>query len=173
MTDPSKKPAIDAELASKRMGEITAAEFLQALEDAEPVGRNVSADATVGDVLGVSPRLPEKKKVELELPEKKKVELEKSQIEVPEKKKVELEKTQVEIPEKKKVELELPEKKKVELEKPRFEFPEKQKVELERPDPGDLGDPPPDMLAEVRRIGERLTRIEQQLGGQGAGEQQG
>jgi hypothetical protein len=120
MVEPPKEPAIEAnEKAGKRLSEITAAEFLELLE--QRVGASgqqaATGEATVRDALAgaaaASRWVPEKKKVELELPEKKKVERE--------------------FPEKKKVELEVPEKKKVELEKTQLEgFPEKKKVELEK-----------------------------------------
>jgi hypothetical protein len=156
MVDPPKEPAIEAnEKAGKRLSEITAAEFLELLE--QRVGASgqqaATGEATVRDALAgaaaASRWVPEKKKVELELPEKKKVERE--------------------FPEKKKVELELPEKKKVELEKTQLEgVPEKKKVELEKQMPEDVITQPADLLGEIRSVSERLTKIEQQIAkGQG------
>src|SRR5215211_6216041 len=120
VSGPPKKAAIDLdEMGDRRLSEMTAAEFVQCLEQAAGAPHPVAADdLTLREVLaGARPiRLPEKKKVELEkspvegFPEKKKVELENSPVEgFPEKKKVELEKSPVEgFPEKKKVELEKP-----------------------------------------------------------------
>src|SRR5918997_328822 len=96
--DAQKRAAIDLdEVADKRLSEISAAEFLQALEQVQAGGQaTTSTDATVGDVLAGAAAgrwwggggLPEKKKVEQEnaaaeklpeqFPEKKKVELEKA-----------------------------------------------------------------------------------------------
>ena len=177
MAVPPKRAAVDLEeMADKRLSEISAADFLQLLEQGEALGEQASPEeATVRDVL-VGTRaalrlpvggLPEKKKVEREkwplekfapeklyeqLPEKKKVELEKQQVEgFPEKKKVELEKQQVEG---------FPEKKKVELEKQQVEgFLGAKKVEIER----QSVEPAPDVLAEVRSLGDRLAAIEEQL----------
>ena len=80
------------------------------------------------------------------------MELEKQQVEgFPEKKEVELHKQQVEG---------FPEKKKVELEKQQVEgFLGAKKVEIER----QSVEPAPDVLAEVRSLGDRLAAIEEQL----------
>jgi len=182
--DAPKRAAIDLDdVAGKRLTEISAAEFLQLLEQVQAGAYPPPSDeATVGDVLAGAASaqrlgaggLPEKKKLEREtFPEKKKVELEKQPVEgFPEKKKVELEKQQVEgYPEKKKVELEkqsgegFPEKKKVELEKQSGEgFPEKKKVELEKPDIEKQSvEPPSDLATTMSQFDDRLATIEQQL----------
>jgi hypothetical protein len=74
--DAQKRAAIDLdEVGGKRLSEISAADFLQALEQVQASGESTtSAEATVGDVLAgaaATQRLgaggfPEKKKVELE-----------------------------------------------------------------------------------------------------------
>jgi hypothetical protein len=150
---PPKRAAIDLdELGDKPLSEISAAEFLQALEQAEALGAPVAAeDVTVKDALAgarAAFRLP----FGGGLPEKKKVEREKFPLEkapeklfegFPEKKKVELEKQQLEKAPEKLFEG-FPEKKKVELEKP----------PLERPaEPGGALD----------ELSARLTKIEDQL----------
>jgi hypothetical protein len=146
---PPRRAAIDLdEVGEKRLSEISAAEFLQALEQAEALGAEVSPeDVTVKDALAgarAAFRLPGGG-----LPEKKKLELEKPAIEklhegFPEKKKVELEKLPIEKPQIEKLYEGFPEKKKVELEKPPFERP----IEA---------------VGVAEQLGERLTRIEEQL----------
>jgi hypothetical protein len=134
--DAPKRAAIDLDdVAGKRLTEISAAEFLQLLEQVQAGAQPPPSDeATVGDVLAGAASaqrlgaggLPEKKKVEREsFPEKKKVELEKQQVEG------------------------FPEKKKVELEKPDIE---KQSVEL-----------PSDLATTISQFDDRLATIEQQL----------
>ena len=145
MDDSPKRAAVDPEeLGQKRLSEISAAEFLQLLEQAAaPVEGGSPEDATVGDVLvGVRAAhrmpvggLPEKKKLEREKWPLEKFAPEKLYEQFPEKKKVELEKLQIE---------NFPEKKKVEL--------EKQQVEL-----------PPDILSALTTLGDRLAAIEKQL----------
>ena len=142
MAEPSKKPAIDIdEVADKRLSEISAAEFLQVLEQVGTAGGAATADLTVKDVL--AGRLPiggwpEKKKVEREKWPLEKFAPEKYYEHFPEKKKLELEKQQLEG---------FPEKKKVELEKLPIE---KQSIE----GPGGI---------ELTGLGDRLTAIEEQL----------
>jgi hypothetical protein len=142
MAEPSKKPAIDIdEVAGKRLSEISAAEFLQALQQMGTVGAAATADLTVEDVL--AGRLPiggwpEKKKVEREKWPLEKFAPEKYHEQLPEKKKLELEKQQLEG---------FPEKKKVELEKLPIE---KQSLE----GPGGM---------ELTSLSDRLTAIEEQL----------
>jgi hypothetical protein len=138
--DAQKRAAIDLdEVAGKRLSEISAADFLQALEQVQVSGESTtSAEATVGDVLAGAAAT---QRWGGGFPEKKKVELEKTSMEgLPEKKKVELEKTSMEG---------LPEKKKVELEKPQIE---KQSVEL-----------PSDLSTTISRLDDRLATIEEQL----------
>src|SRR5918997_78395 len=138
--DAQKRAAIDLdEVADKRLSEISAAEFLQALEQVQAGGQPTSsADATVRDVLGGAAAgqwwggggLPEKKKLEREkfAPEK--------------------------LPE------QFPEKKKVELEKAPMEgFPEKEKAELEK----QSVELPPDLSTTISRLDDRLSTIEEQL----------
>lgn len=90
--DAPKRAAIDLDdVAGKRLTEISAAEFLQLLEQVQAGAYPPPSDeATVGDVLAGAASaqrlgaggLPEKKKLEREtFPEKKKVELEKPDIE--------------------------------------------------------------------------------------------
>ena len=149
MTGPEKQAAIDLdELGEKRLSEISAAEFLEALEQAGPVS---AGDVTVKDALAgarAAFRLPlggpaEKKKVELEKQPFEKQQIEKLFEGFPEKKKVELEKAPFEKQQIEKLIEGFPEKKKLELEKQQFERPV---------DPG---------VAE--QLSDRLDRIEQQL----------
>ncbi|MDQ3850166.1 MAG: hypothetical protein M3296_06085 [Actinomycetota bacterium] len=153
------------EVAQKRLSEISAAEFLQVLDRMEAGGQPTPPEeATVGDVLSgawaarrlSAGGLPEKKKVEREKWPVEKFAPEKPPEHFPEKKKVELEKHPMEG---------FPEKKKVELEKPPGEgFPEKKKVELEKPEIEKQSiENPPDILTNMRDMGDRLSRIEEAL----------
>ena len=108
MSDSPKRAAIDPdELGEKRLSEISAAEFLQLLEQAdEPGQQGQPEEATVRDVLTGARAarrlpiggLPEKKKLEREKWPLEKFAPEKLGEGFPEKKKVELEKQQVELP---------------------------------------------------------------------------
>ena len=154
MNVPPRQAAIDLdEVGDKRLSEISAAEFLQALEQADALGQQVSPEeVTVKDAIAgarAAFRLPiggprEKKKVVLEKLPFEKQQIEKLHEGFPEKKKVELEKGQFEKQQIEKFHEGFPEKKKLELEKPSFERP----VE-----PGGVAE----------QLSERLTRIEQQL----------
>ncbi len=137
-----KQAAIDLDdIADRSLSDISAADFLAALERAQGAREPVSPEnATVRDALeGRVGGLPEKKKVEREkqpleklLPEKS---FEKSHEGFPEKKKVELEKQM--------------------LEKHVFEKqPEKQSIEN-----------PPEIMAAGRSLTDRLASIEAKLAG--------
>ena len=164
MNEEPKRAAVSLdEVGDRRLSEISAADFLQVLEQAEASGHQAKPeDVTVRDaVVGARAafRLPSRGG----LPEKKKVEREKQNLEkepekllwekgfegLPEKKKVELEKLSLEGQEKKKVELEKPS-----WEKVRWEGPiNKVKADNEQPIE----------VAEVAGLADRLTAIEEKL----------
>ncbi len=162
-----KQAAIDLDdIADRSLSDISAADFLAALERAQGAREPVSPEnATVRDALeGRVGGLPEKKKVEREkqpleklLPEKS---FEKSHEGFPEKKKVELEKQMLEKTPVEKSHEGFPEKKKVELEKQMLEKhvfekqPEKQSIEN-----------PPEIMAAGRSLTDRLASIEAKLAG--------
>jgi hypothetical protein len=157
VSDEPKRAAIDLdEVADKRLSEISAAEFLHALEQAdampEPVPRE---EATVRDLLAGA-------RAAVRLPiggirEKRKLEREKLPIE-----KLSIEKTFEGFPEKKKVELEKAFEKH-DLEKAIEGFPEKKKVELEKPPFEKQNIESPDVLTHLSQLSDRLSRIEEQL----------